>query len=121
MKRSDEVTVDVERFAAEGKGIARVDGRVMFIKGGVPGDKIRARLTRIKKNFLEGTVLEVLSPSPLRLAPRCRYFGACGGCTWQHVQYQTQLDFKRQQVIEALEHIGGFTGFQTQPTLGSEE
>jgi 23S rRNA (uracil1939-C5)-methyltransferase len=121
LKRSDEVTVTVERFASEGNGFAHVNGQVLFVRGGVPGDTVRTRLTRITKSFLEGTAVDITTPSPLRRSPQCRYFGTCGGCTWQHVSYQAQLDFKRQQVIDALERIGGFTGIRPNATLGSEE
>jgi 23S rRNA (uracil1939-C5)-methyltransferase len=108
-------------FAFEGKSIARVDGMVVFVRQGVPGDEVRVRLTKVKKQFAEAEIIEVLTYSPLRTTPRCRYFGTCGGCKWQHVGYQSQLDFKRQHVVDALERIGGFKGVHVNETLGVED
>jgi 23S rRNA (uracil1939-C5)-methyltransferase len=121
MKRGEETVLTLESFAFEGKSVARLDGLVVFVVGAVPGDTARVQVTKVKKNFCEARALEVLAPSPLRTAPRCRYFGVCGGCRWQNVRYQAQLDFKRQHVVDALERIGGFRGVTVNPTLGAEE
>lgn len=121
MKRGEEIRLNLESFAFEGKTVARVDGMVAFVSGGVAGDEVRARLTKVKKQFVEAETLEVLKPSLLRTEPKCKYFGTCGGCKWQHVDYQAQLDFKRQHVIDALERIGGFKGVSVQSTLGAPE
>ncbi len=120
MKRGDLVTLVVERFGAEGKSVARVEGFVVFVRGGVPGDTLTVRLTRVRKSFADAETVSVLTPSPLRTTPRCRFFGVCGGCTWQHLSYEGQCEFKRQQVIDALERIGDFEGVRVHPTIGSE-
>jgi 23S rRNA (uracil1939-C5)-methyltransferase len=120
-QRGTELNVHLDSFAFEGKSIARHNGVVVFVQGGVPGDDVRVRLTKIKKQFLEAEVVEVLNKSSLRVEPRCKYFGTCGGCKWQHVHYQAQLDFKRQHVVDALERIGGFQRVVVNPTLGAEE
>lgn len=120
MKRGDELTLTLDAFAFEGKSIARHEGMVVFVKGGVPGDEVRVRLRKIKKQFLEADTVDVLTPSGLRAEPRCRYFGTCGGCKWQDVSYDAQLVFKRQHVIDALERIGGFHDVQVHPTIGSD-
>lgn len=120
MKKSDELILAIESFAFEGRSLARHNGLVVFVHGAVPGDEARVRLTKIKKQFLEAELVEVLKPSPLRTKPRCKHFGICGGCKWQHVDYQAQLEFKRQHVVDALERIGGFRGIAVNPTLGSE-
>ncbi len=120
MNKGDTCTVEVERFGAEGKSVARVDGFVVFVRSGVPGDMVNVRLTRVKKSFAEGEIVEVVRPSALRTPPRCKYFGMCGGCTWQHLSYEGQRAFKRQQVIDALERIGGFHGIEVLPTIGTE-
>ena len=120
MKRGDELELKVERYGAEGKGVARVEGFVIFVRGGVPGDTVTARLTRVSKNFAEAEIAAVTTPSLHRVAPRCRYFGTCGGCVWQHLSYAGQLEFKRQQVVDAIERIGGFTGVAVQPAIGAE-
>jgi 23S rRNA (uracil1939-C5)-methyltransferase len=121
VKWGDEIEITVENFASEGKSVARLDGLVVFVAGGVPGDRVRARVTKSKKKFAEADAVDVLSPSPLRVQPRCKHFGTCGGCKWQHVSYAAQLNFKRQHVIDALERIGGFGGVEVNPTLGSPE
>jgi 23S rRNA (uracil1939-C5)-methyltransferase len=120
MKRGEELRLTVERFAAEGKTVARLEGLVVFVHGGVPGDDVRVRVSKVKKSFLEAEVTQILSPSPLRIEPRCRYFGLCGGCRWQHVQYAAQLDFKRQHVLDALERIGGFHDVEVQPVAAAD-
>jgi 23S rRNA (uracil1939-C5)-methyltransferase len=119
MKRGDELDLRVERYGAEGKGVSRVDGFVVFVRGGVPGDNVRGRLARVSKNFAEADIAAVVTPSTHRVAPRCRYFGTCGGCVWQHLAYPGQLEFKRQQVADALERIGGFPGGVVEPTIGA--
>ncbi len=121
MKYGDEIELTIESIAFEGKSVARVDGLVVFVAGGVPGDRVLARVAKSKKKFVEAEAVEILSPSPLRVTPRCTYFGTCGGCKWQHVSYQAQLDFKRQHVVDALERIGGFKGINVNPTLGSPD
>lgn len=120
-QRGAELNLALEAFAFEGKSIARLDGLVVFVQGGVPGDEVKVRISKIKKQFLEADVIEVLKQSSLRVEPRCKYFGTCGGCKWQHVDYQAQLDFKRQHVVDALERIGGFKDVAVNPTLGAED
>lgn len=120
MKRGDELTVRLEKSAYEGKCIAHVDGMVVMVRGGVPGDESRIRLSKVKKQFAEALVVDLLSPSALRTTPRCPYADECGGCVWQHVAYDAQLDFKREHVRDALERIGGYTGLDVKPTIGSD-
>ncbi len=123
-KRGAELDLAIEKFADRGRSLARLDGYVVFVAGAVPGDRVRARLFKRRRSFGEARLLEVLEPSPLRTEPRCEYFGTCGGCKWQHVQYAAQLDAKRQAVAEALAHTGGFDleglGVEVRPTLGAE-
>ncbi len=119
MQRGEELIVHLES-AAEGKCIARLDGLVMFVRGGVPGDKARVRLAKVKKQFLEADLVAVEEASPDRVPARCRYFGVCGGCTWQDFRYEAQLAAKRQHVVDTLERIGGLQGIEVHPTLGSE-
>ncbi|MGA9116525.1 MAG: 23S rRNA (uracil(1939)-C(5))-methyltransferase RlmD [Bacteroidota bacterium] len=121
MKRGEEVTLLLEDFASEGKSVARLEGLVFFVEGGVPGDRVRAEVRKVKKQHAEAELRSVLDPSPLRTEPRCRHFGLCGGCRWQHVAYPHQLAFKAQQVRDALERIGGFRGVEVHPALGSPD
>ena len=96
-------------MAAEGKCVAKVDGLVIFLEGCAPGDVVTARLTKIKSSFLEGTVTEIVEYAPDRTEPFCIHFGLCGGCSWQHIQYETQLHYKQKQVIDNLTRLGGLT------------
>ena len=107
MKRGDEFEALIEDVAVEGKSVARIDGLVVFIRGGVPGDTVRMRIRTVKKNFADADLLSLAVPSPRRTEPRCRHFGTCGGCTWQNIAYASQLEFKRRHVKDALERIGG--------------
>jgi 23S rRNA (uracil1939-C5)-methyltransferase len=111
--------VYVENMAAEGKCISHIDGKVIFLQGGAPGDTVDVRLTRIKSGFLEGTVVAIKQYSPNREQPFCEHFGTCGGCSWQHIRYADQLNYKQQQVVDNLERLGGLTLPGIQPILGS--
>ncbi len=107
IKRKQELDVRIEKVAFGGQGIARINDFVLFVDGGIPGDRLRVRVRKVKKNYAEAYPLELLEPSDLRIDPPCQHFGYCGGCKWQNVPYETQLQFKAEQVKEALEHIGG--------------
>ena len=109
-QRGDTVTLRIEKFADEGKGLARLDGLVVFVPQAVPGDRIRAKVYKRKKSFAEAKLIELLEPSEKRTEPRCFYFGTCGGCDWQHVRYAEQARMKQQSVREALLHQGGVAG-----------
>jgi len=130
--RGDVIELAVEKFADRGKGLARIGaaedgtgGYVVFVEGGVPGDRVRAQVRKRKGAWAEARTLEVLEASPLRTTPRCEYFGTCGGCKWQHVAYEAQLEMKRQAVADALRHTGGFDlealGIEVQPALGCDD
>ncbi|MBL7850225.1 MAG: 23S rRNA (uracil(1939)-C(5))-methyltransferase RlmD [Cyclobacteriaceae bacterium] len=114
-------TILVDSMAAEGKCLARVNGMVLFITGGAPGDVVDVELTKIKSSFLEGRVVKVVTHSPSRTASFCTHFGICGGCSWQHIDYATQLQYKQQQVIDHLERIGGLQMPGVKPILGSAQ
>lgn len=110
MKKGDVLeNILVESMAAEGKCIAKLNGQVIFIEGGAPGDTVDISLTKIKNSFLEGKVVAIKKFSETRAVPFCAHFGTCGGCSWQHINYDTQLTYKRQQVVDNLERIGGLT------------
>lgn len=111
----------IDSMAAEGKCVARVDGQVLFIEGGAPGDTVDVVLTKIKKQFLEGKVSKITSISPARTTPFCVHFGTCGGCSWQHIEYAAQLSYKHRQVIDNLGRLGGLTLPEVNPIIGSEQ
>ncbi|MBX7243924.1 MAG: 23S rRNA (uracil(1939)-C(5))-methyltransferase RlmD [Candidatus Sumerlaeaceae bacterium] len=99
-------TATIEDLAFGGKGIARIEGLVIFMERVVPGDVVSAVVTRRKPQYAEAKVLEVITPSPRRQTPPCPVFGTCGGCKWQNLPYEEQLAVKQQHVAEALRHIG---------------
>jgi 23S rRNA (uracil1939-C5)-methyltransferase len=96
----------VENYAAEGKSLARRDGKVVFIENVVPGDVVDVRLSRNKKDWAEGYPLKFHSYSSERVVPFCEHFGVCGGCQWQMLPYAKQLQYKQQQVMDNLSRIG---------------
>lgn len=112
--------VRVEDYAAEGKSLARVDGKVIFMEGVVPGDLVDLRLTRSKKDWAEGQVIRVHAWSKDRVEPFCPHFGVCGGCQWQMLPYEQQLAFKQRQVEETLRRIGKVELPPFQPIRGAE-
>jgi 23S rRNA (uracil1939-C5)-methyltransferase len=121
LKHNDELVVQVEDAAFEGKTIARREGFVIFVEGAVPGDTVRVRVLKTKKNYAEAKVVSLEVPSQYRVSARCKHFGACGGCKWQHVEYQKQLRFKQQHVVDSFERIGGFANPNVLPIIGADE
>ena len=125
VKRGKTIELDIEKFADKGKSLARVDGYVVFVRGAVPGDRVKAYVYRTKKNYAEAALDTLLEPSPLRTEARCRYADTCGGCAWQHVDYEAQLEAKRQSVAEAFLHQGGFEDIfediEVPPTRGAND
>ena len=121
MKKGEKLeNLFIDSMAAEGKCVARIDGLVVFLQGGAPGDTVQAIITKSKKSFLEARVTEVVKKSKDRATPFCPYFGTCGGCSWQHINYETQLQYKEQQVTDNLERIGGLMLQRINPIVGSE-
>jgi 23S rRNA (uracil1939-C5)-methyltransferase len=111
----------VEDYAAEGKSIARVDGKVVFIERVVPGDVVDIKLSKSKKDWAEGYPLQFHSFSKERTEPFCEHFGVCGGCQWQMLPYEKQLFYKRQQVEDNLKRIGKIDLPEIPNVLGAEE
>ena len=99
----------IDRIAFGGQGVCRHDDFVIFVKGAVPGDQVRIKLTKRKKSFAEAVISELIRPSGSRVQPVCPHFGVCGGCTFQHVAHDSQLEFKRQMIADVFERIGGLS------------
>lgn len=112
--------VEITGVAAEGKSLARVDDMVVFIPYGAPGDIVDVKLDKKKKSYAEGHIVRMAKPSELRTEPFCEHFGVCGGCKWQHLPYEYQLQCKQQQVTDALERIAKVELPPVSPILGSE-
>jgi 23S rRNA (uracil1939-C5)-methyltransferase len=109
----------IEDYAAEGKSLARVDGKVIFVENAVPGDIVDIRLGKNKKDWAEGFVTAFRQYSPDRVDPVCSHFGVCGGCRWQMLPYHLQLQYKQQQVEDTLRRIGKIALPAIRPILGA--
>ena len=107
IKRGEILELSIEKLVYGGRGLARANGLAIFVEGTVPGDEVRARVFKRKKNHAEARIIELIAASPSRVDAPCPYSGSCGGCTWQYLDYEKQILFKREHVAEALEHIGG--------------
>ena len=101
------ITVRVGDIAFGGEGVARVDDFVVFIPFVLSGERVEVEITETQKRFARARLLRVLEPAPERVAPACRYFGDCGGCQYQHIEYATQLRMKKKQLADLFERIGG--------------
>ncbi len=111
----------VTGYAAEGKSLARYEGKVIFIGQAVPGDVVTVKLTRNKKDWAEGHVLSYEEYAEERIRPFCSHFGICGGCQWQMLPYSKQLEFKQDQVWQSLKRIGKMELPEMMPILGSDQ
>ena len=111
----------VEAYAAEGKSLARVDGKVIFIENAIPGDVVDIRLSKNKKDWAEGHITAFQTYSPDRVEPFCSHFGVCGGCRWQMLPYPLQLQYKQQQVEDNLRRIGKLALPPVTPILGASQ
>lgn len=113
--------VQIEKVAAEGKSIARVNEKALFVPFTVPGDIVDVQVTKSRSAFMEGKVKKFHVYSELRADPKCEHFGICGGCKWQMLPYDEQLKAKQQQVLDNFQRLGDFNFPELQPILGSEK
>lgn len=120
LKKNDELTAKVNSISSEGKGITRTEGGfVIFSSNTVPGDIVKLKIRKIKKNYGEADLIEILKKSDNRAEPRCRHFGICGGCKMQNIDYSLQLRIKTEIVKSAFEKIGGFGNITVEPAIAS--
>ncbi|MFC2085306.1 23S rRNA (uracil(1939)-C(5))-methyltransferase RlmD [Bacteroidota bacterium] len=127
MKKGDELELEIESFAFEGKGIAKVKGLefgdkkfVIFVDSAYPGDILKVKITRSRKSYSEAKILDIIKPSKDRTDPKCKFFGTCGGCKQQNLLYDSQLYYKELQIKDTLERIGGLTDINIKLIIGSE-
>lgn len=113
----EEIELAIEDLTNLGQGVARAGGRVVFVPYALPGERVRARIWRNKKQYSEADLMEVLTASPDRVEPECGLFGTCGGCQYQHYGYAAQLDWKRQQIRDLLGKMAGLE-VPVNPCLG---
>jgi 23S rRNA (uracil1939-C5)-methyltransferase len=123
-KHKKRITIEnllVTDYAAQGKAIARHEGKVIFTEGTMPGDIVDVLLTKNKKDWADGRVLQIVKPSEDRIVPFCKHFGVCGGCKWQMLPYAKQLQFKQQEAEQNLIRIGKVEGATMLPIVGADE
>ncbi|MGC9359707.1 MAG: class I SAM-dependent RNA methyltransferase [Anaerolineae bacterium] len=114
---STPITLALESMAHGGDAVARYRGQVVFVRGGIPGERVRARITDHRKSFLRANVVDVLEPSADRVTPPCPYAARCGGCQWQHIAYPRQVSLKTDIIRETLSRIGGTSEPPVQPMI----
>lgn len=127
MKKGTKLELKIEDYAFEGKGLSRIEQEgtdkkfVVFVQGAYPGDKVIAQIRKKKKSYAEARLIEILEPSDYRTDARCNYFGTCGGCKAQDMDYGVQVQYKEKQVRDIFERMGGLTGFEFLPIVPSEK
>lgn len=127
MKKGEVIKLEIGKYAFEGRGIAKLnipvedkENFVVFTDGAYPGDVVNASLTKIKKNYAEAKVVDILVPSPYRVKPNCKYFGICGGCKQQDFSYEKQIEYKQLQINEIFQKMGGLSDYICQPIVPSK-
>lgn len=122
MKKGDEIIIEVTALSSEGKGISKTEeGFVIFSENTLPGDNVRLKIHKCKRNYCEATPLEIIKESEFRVKPLCASFGTCGGCKVQNYDYGKQIEFKTQSVVDAFRRIGGFENLSIPDTIKSED
>ena len=128
MKKGELLELTIESYAFEGKGISKIQKDensdkpyVIFVNGAYPGERVNARLTKVKKSFAEAKTEEIIISSAERVAPKCKYFGTCGGCKQQDLVYSYQIKYKQEQVEDIFRRLGGFENYTSEPILPSDK
>ena len=121
VSKGQELRLHVDSLAYGGNGVARLNGFVVFVRRGLPGDTVLAQVTKVKGGYAEAVALEVVERGPSHVDAPCAHFGACGGCRFQDLAYEAQLEAKETQVRDALERLGGLSGFELEPALAAVE
>jgi 23S rRNA (uracil1939-C5)-methyltransferase len=119
--KGETIKAVVDDLAYGGKGVCRIDGYVVFVEGGLPGDEVEALIYRSKSQYAESRIEKIIRPSPYRIAPACRHFGLCGGCKWQNLDYGIQKKYKQNQLREALIHVAGIPDPPVEPIIGAHK
>lgn len=134
IKKGDIIELEISKYAFEGKGIAKIskdkllgktpvsdeENYVIFVNNAYPGDLVKARLLKIKNSYAEAIAVEIIEPSKFRVKPECKYFGVCGGCKQQDLDYKIQLEYKQLQVEEVFRNIAGLNNIKCEDIIGSD-
>jgi 23S rRNA (uracil1939-C5)-methyltransferase len=119
--KDQEVELKIDSLAYGGNGVARLNGFVVFVRRGLPGDRVRARVTNVKRNHAEALAVEVLEPSPARVEAPCAHYPACGGCRFQDLAYEVQLEAKHAWVGDSLRRLGGVADPPLEPIVSADQ
>jgi 23S rRNA (uracil1939-C5)-methyltransferase len=117
VQRDQELELSIDSLAFGGNGVARLDGFVVFVRRGLPGDTVRARVTKVQRRHAEAIATEVLVPGPTRVEAPCAHYPACGGCRFQDLAYETQVENKERWVADSLQRLAGLTDFPLEPIV----
>ncbi len=117
----EQVEIEVTDLAFDGKAVGHLDGKVVFLKGGLPGETVLAEIIKSKARYSEGIVRSIVKKSPRRVPAQCKHFDYCGGCTWQDLTYDDQLQFKKKQVKDCIERLGSLPDVEVHDVIGSSE
>lgn len=120
VEKNNEYILDIISVGYEGEGIAKIDGYPIFIEGAILGEKVKALIVKVKKNYAYGKLLEVIEESKERVEPKCEVYKRCGGCTVQHMSYKKQLDYKFERVKDCISKIGGLNSDLVKYPIGME-
>src|SRR5437763_467871 len=120
VEKDQELELEIASLAYGGNGVARLNGFVVFVRRGLPGDRVRARVTKVKRNHAEALAIEILEPGPSRVDAPCRHYPACGGCRFQDLAYEVQLASKAEQVADSLRRLGGVEDPPLEPIVPAE-
>lgn len=121
VKRGKELELQIETLAFGGRGVARQDSYVIFVDGAIPGQRVKARVTRKKRGYAEAVAFDIISDSELAVPPTCPHFGVCGGCRLQNLEYASQLRYKREQVVDSLRRLAQLPEPPVADILASED
>ncbi len=121
LDKGQTIELTIDKMAYGGQGVGRVNGFVVFVRGAVSGDRVKARIHRKKKDYAQAVLIELLESSPDRVEAPCPYSSYCGGCQWQNVSYEKQLDYKKTFIKESMEHIGGVKNTIIHDVIPSEK
>jgi len=118
MRKREIIELRIETMAHGGEALGRHNGKVFFVQEAIPGELVRAEIVEDRRRWARAQLLSVLDASPFRIEPPCPYFGRCGGCQWQHVDYDRQLEYKRQVLLSQLRRLGHLPDALVRPTIG---
>lgn len=121
LKYGETLKLQIQDLAYGGRGVARHGDYVIFVEGGLPGQEVTAKITKRKKNHAEARIIDTITPSPDQVEAPCPYFGTCGGCKWQHLEYSAQLKAKQKQVKDLLERVGQLKNIEVQSVIPADE